>query len=364
VERQAVTSIESPAGRFQQLLPELALAVGQRLVVVGGFASEKDVRLVLDYSRRFGDVLAAVYEFGLTGELVSEAGWLGTMLAAHGLDPATAGRVLEGWSVAISSRLPASDAAELVGPLDALRRAGAGAGLASDLVPADEPRLGGEAQAFFVLVTQRRRRAAAELLLAWGRHGRRFVDIVQDAVLPVMADIGRQWAAGRISSADEHAATEVCRYAVLRLADAQSPAPLLDLRALVACVPGEEHSFGAEVVAEDLRLTGWDVMLVGRSAPQDDIVTAAAGFGADVVFLSVTMLGNLVAARELVDALGRAGASGTGRSPGIALGGRAAALAAAKLSRSGVAVVANLAQAHAAGLALAGRDAGSGGEGA
>lgn len=342
------TSSVTPAQRLRELLPELEQLVAERLLI-GGKASE----LLLDSSRRFGMALVGVYEFELLAELLAEVRWLGTVLAAHGEEPTALGRVLESWSVAISSRFSAEQARTLVGPIDAVRNIAGNTGRIPELPIGVESQLGPEAQALFVLVSQRRRRAAVELLQAWARHGRQFASIVEDSVLPVMAEVGRRWAHGQLGVADEHAATEVCRYAVLRLAETMSPVPNLDLRALVACVPGEEHSFGAEVLAEELRLQGWDVFFVGRSAPTDDIALAASGFGPDVVFLSVTMIANLIAARELAARLRQVGDKS--RVPGVVLGGRAARLAAEKLAGQGVVVADSLARAHAAGLELAGR---------
>jgi methanogenic corrinoid protein MtbC1 len=87
-------------------------------------------------------------------------------------------------------------------------------------------------------------------------------------------------------------------------------------------VPGEDHDLGAVLIANYLENKGWTVHFTGPSAPAADILKAAAGFSADAVFLSVTLVANLIAASELLKALKT-------KAPGArsAVGGRAAAVA-------------------------------------
>jgi methanogenic corrinoid protein MtbC1 len=152
--------------------------------------------------------------------------------------------------------------------------------------------------------------------------------------------------------ADEHAATEICRYVLYRLFDSVEPAPGNGREALVACVPGEEHELGAELAAEYLRLKGWGVFAVGRSAPEEDIVAAVSSSQPDVAFFSVTMIANLPAAGRLLEA-----ALAARPGLGIVLGGRAAELASSRLAQSQVVVVTRFDAADEAGRRLGRRDA-------
>jgi len=166
-------------------------------------------------------------------------------------------------------------------------------------------------------------------------------------VLPALSHLGYLWETGEISVAGEHAATDICRYALYRLFDSLDPDRPAGLKALVACVPGEEHELGADIVAEYLRLKEWDVFSVGRSSPQEDVIEALRDFGPDVAFFSVTLLENLPAAHALAGEARRA-LPGLG----VVLGGKAAVAATGVLAGPGVAVAEHFAEAASLGIRL------------
>jgi len=142
-----------------------------------------------------------------------------------------------------------------------------------------------------------------------------------------------------VSVADEHAATDICHYVLYRLFDSAEPASPNGRKALVACVPGEEHEIGAELAAEHLRLGGWSTFAIGRSAPQDDIIAAQESYNPNLGVFSVTMIANVPAARRLIDA-----ALAEKPGLGVVLGGRAAELAGPKLAGPRVVVVSRLSE--------------------
>ena len=338
------------AGRFRALLPELLVAVDERMALESRFECSGigcgQLELSREYNRQFGRTLLAVHEFGLAEQLPVEFGWLVSFLSRRGFGPDYFNHLLSAWSVAVTSLIPTAVAREHVAPLDRLRGQ---LGVMFEGRPSPSPALSTEAAAFLEAVRGRRRREAATYFCSLVAPGQRSLEAVLSGVfVPVLAQVGRLWEDGSMSAADEHAATDICRYAALRLFDEQTPARPLGLKALVACVPGEEHALGAELVGEYLAVKGWDVFAVGHSAPQEDIVRAARSFGPDVVFASVTMLANLPAARELMGALPECR---------FMLGGRAAVLARVPLTTLGGLVVEGLEACHAAGLRLAGRDA-------
>jgi len=167
-----------------------------------------------------------------------------------------------------------------------------------------------------------------------------------------MRHLGFLWQTGRVSVADEHAATEICRYVLYRLFDSIEPAKPVGLKALVSCVPGDEHELGVEIVGECLRLKGWEVFIVGRSTPSEDILKALAEFRPHVAFFSATLVANLPAARALVTE-----AQKTLPGLGVVLGGAAAVAAADVLAGPRVRVAEHFAEAASLGVKLADRNA-------
>jgi methanogenic corrinoid protein MtbC1 len=299
-------------------------------------------------NREFGRLLAAVYEFGLFDRLTVEVRWFVSMLSRHGFGPGYFGRMLEAWSVAIMSSIRLASARELAAPLDSLR------GNLGLLIESrrPEPVLSAEAKELVDLLRARRRREAAESVLALVKSGPQLERVVEETVLSALKHLGFLWETGRITVADEHAATEICRYVLYRLFDGVETGKPVGLKALAACVPGDEHELGVEIIGEYLRLNGWEVFVVGRSSPQEDILKALAEFRPDVAFFSATLVANLPAARALVME-----AQKTLPGVGVVLGGAAAVAAASVLAGPGVAVADYFTDAVSLGAKLANRNA-------
>lgn len=334
---------------FQEKIEELLVAVDERLALDLKFECAGpecgSPELARHYNRWFGRVLLACYEFDIADEIAGQLRWLSGVMGRRGFGPGYFGRMLEAWSLAFASELPQAAAAELVRPIDELRHNLGALVESAQAIPEPDAEVAG----FVQLLLDRDRRAAAQAALL------RKTPVTRTAaelLLPSLRHVGRLWEAARISVADEHAATEISRYVLYRLFDSVEPASANGLKTLVACVPGEEHELGAELTAEHLRLSGWGVFAVGRSAPEEDVVAAVASYAPDVAVFAVTMIANLPAARGLVDA-----ALAARPGLGIVLGGRAAELAAARFERQRVAVVTRFDAADAAGRRLAGRRA-------
>jgi len=107
-----------------------------------------------------------------------------------------------------------------------------------------------------------------------------------------------------------------------------------------------------EIVGEYLRLQGWEVFIVGRSTPPEDILKALVEFRPHVAFLSATLIANLPAARALVQEVQK-----TLPGLGVVLGGAAAVAAADVLAGPAVAVAVHFTDAESLGVTLASRNA-------
>jgi methanogenic corrinoid protein MtbC1 len=333
---------------FRAKMDELLVAVDERLALDAEFHCAgidcDQLGLSRHVNLEFGRMLAAVYEFELFDRLTDESRWFVSMLSRHGFGPGYFGRMLEAWSVAIMSNMKLSYARELTAPLDSLR------GSLGLLVEGGkyEPVLSGEAKGLLDLLRARRRRTAAESTLALARSSRGVERAIEDVVLPALRHLGFLWETGLVSVAEEHAATEICRYVLYRLFDSIEPAQPLGLKALASCVPGDEHEMGVEIVGEYLRLKGWEVFVVGRSTPLEDILKALVDFRPNAAFFSATLVANLPAARALVKE-----AQKTLPGLGVVLGGAAAVAAADVLAGPRVRVAAHFAEAAELGLKLA-----------
>jgi MerR family transcriptional regulator, light-induced transcriptional regulator len=122
--------------------------------------------------------------------------------------------------------------------------------------------------------------------------------VLQDVILPYLHRLGDRWAAGEVSVAHEHFASNLLRGRLLGLAQGwgQGRGP----GAILACVPGEQHELGLLAFGVVLRRRGWRITYLGTDSP----IGAVAGISrslapAVVVLLSMRPEGFLDHAPEI-----------------------------------------------------------------
>ncbi|AYL40172.1 cobalamin-binding protein (plasmid) [Streptomyces fungicidicus] len=129
--------------------------------------------------------------------------------------------------------------------------------------------------------------------------------LLLDAVAAVQARIGAEWAADRITVAQEHAATAINERVITALVprpDTRGPSEPRRGRVTVSCVDGEWHAFPARLVAEVLRLRGWQVDYLGAQTPTPYLVAHQHRTDSDAVLLSGSLPTQLPTAHAAITA--------------------------------------------------------------
>jgi methanogenic corrinoid protein MtbC1 len=130
-------------------------------------------------------------------------------------------------------------------------------------------------------------------------------DVLLDQLVGrALAEVGRGWAAGAWSVAEEHRATSTSQAVVGALRPAP---PDAGPGVVLACPDGEWHSMPAEILAHRLHLRGVRVRALGPSVAADDVAAALAEEQPVALLLSCTVLSSLPAAAQTVDVAARAG---------------------------------------------------------
>ncbi|MEW2249285.1 cobalamin-dependent protein [Streptomyces sp. NPDC006975] len=130
--------------------------------------------------------------------------------------------------------------------------------------------------------------------------------LLLDVIAAVQQRVGAEWAADRLTVAQEHAATAISERVVTALALARpraarrAPAPRG--RVTVSCVDGEWHALPARLVAEVLRLRGWQVDYLGAQTPTAHLVAHLHHTGSEAVLLSGSLPTHLPTAHAAVTA--------------------------------------------------------------
>ncbi|WIM87118.1 cobalamin-dependent protein [Candidatus Mycobacterium wuenschmannii] len=133
-------------------------------------------------------------------------------------------------------------------------------------------------------------------------------EILLDVIARVQYKIGTEWAANRITVAQEHAATAINDRVIAALA--QHPASRSTAQAgrvTVACVDGEWHALPARLLSETLRLRGWQVDFLGAQVPTPHLIAHLHQSGPDAVALSCSIPTGLPTAHAAITACQAAG---------------------------------------------------------
>jgi DNA-binding transcriptional MerR regulator len=143
--------------------------------------------------------------------------------------------------------------------------------------------------------------------------------VLQDVVLPYLHRLGKRWAAGEVSVAQEHFASNLIRGRLLGLAQGwgQGQGPL----AILACVPGEHHELGLLAFGVALRRRGWRITYLGTDSPIDAVADLARSLApAAVVLLSINPDNFLDHAPDIEQLANQAPVmiAGTGATPEVA----------------------------------------------
>ena len=112
-------------------------------------------------------------------------------------------------------------------------------------------------------------------------------DLCDHLIAPALRRIGDDWAAGRVSIAQEHRAAAICERLIC--AFARQPGGRPRGIAVVTTPPGERHSLPALMAAVCLRGERWLVHHLAADLPADEVTRLAGEAGAGLVVLSAAM---------------------------------------------------------------------------
>ncbi|MET7746679.1 cobalamin B12-binding domain-containing protein [Streptomyces sp. NPDC005385] len=129
-------------------------------------------------------------------------------------------------------------------------------------------------------------------------------DVLIDLIAAVQRRVGEEWAANRLTVAQEHAATAINERAIAALSHRYAEHGAASRgRVTVACVDGEWHGLPARLLAEVLKLRGWKVDYLGAQVPPAHLITHIHQSGPDVVALSSSIPTRLPTAHATITAI-------------------------------------------------------------
>ncbi|HET8950033.1 MAG TPA: cobalamin-dependent protein [Solirubrobacteraceae bacterium] len=132
---------------------------------------------------------------------------------------------------------------------------------------------------------------AAELAVRDAIDARMTTAQIDDEIIaPALWLVGRLWARGEISVADEHLATEISlRVLALQRETQRTVQARKGRKALLAAPEGEQHTVALQMIANLLRDAGYTVLMLGPDVPPGALAECAARHEPAIVCLTATM---------------------------------------------------------------------------
>jgi DNA-binding transcriptional MerR regulator len=143
--------------------------------------------------------------------------------------------------------------------------------------------------------------------------------VLREVVLTYLRELGDRWERGEASVAQEHFASQVLRGRLLGLARNwdRGAGP----RAVLACMPDEQHDLGLIAFGLGLRDRGWRITFLGPDTPLDTLTDAVTTLEPEVVVLTATTPDRFESGRDALRRLARGVplyAAGAGALPAFA----------------------------------------------
>ncbi|MGD6818963.1 cobalamin B12-binding domain-containing protein [Metabacillus sp. 113a] len=139
---------------------------------------------------------------------------------------------------------------------------------------------------------------------ASGKNTMEFYDMIKEA----MYHIGELWEENRITVAEEHVASHVCKNLLSykyyhSLKQTYHVIPLKKKKAMFFCVEGEEHDLGVHIVSNYFHENGWDTQCLGRNLKLEHALQFAEKFKPEVIGISVNIVYNLPLVNKYIEVL-------------------------------------------------------------
>ena len=127
--------------------------------------------------------------------------------------------------------------------------------------------------------------------------------VLQEVILPYLHRLGDRWAAGEVSVAQEHFASNLLRGRLLGLAQGwgQGHGP----GAVLACLPGEQHELGLLIFGVALSRRGWRITYLGADCTVAMVEEAAAHVEPELIVVVAAIPERIAAIADDLQRLGR-----------------------------------------------------------
>lgn len=295
--------------RFEQLRLDAIATVTERFYAEHGdvyarFGAEGRAACREDLGFHL-EFLRPVLEFGIVQPMVDYLRWLESVLAARGVPAGHLALSLEWLADYFAGAMERADAGIVVEALQNSKARFLEAAKAAPAIYARMPRIVPGNGAFESALLAGDRHTARALLGRFLDQGHSLVDAEMHMIQPALYTIGEKWQDNQVTVAQEHLATAIAQSLMSEvLATCEAPPP--NGRSIVlACVQGNSHSVGLQMVADAFQLSGWEVQFLGADVPTSALIEHLKQCKPNLLGLSVSFAQQLQVVKNIVALLAR-----------------------------------------------------------
>ncbi len=302
-------AIDTVTQRFYASHGSIYAQFGER----GRQACRQDLAFHLEFLR-------PVLEFGIIQPMADYLRWLSTVLSARDVPAEHLPLSLDWLSEFYADAMPDEDGAIVVAALNRaktefLKPNDALAGIYQAM-----PEAWAECAAFEQALLVGDRHRAAALVERCLEPGHSVVDVELHVIQPALYGIGQKWQDNQVTVDQEHLATAISQAIMLQILQNVEVPPSNGRSVLLACVQGNKHMVGLQMVADAYQLAGWEVQFLGADVRTDELFQNIDQFKPDLLGLSVSFAQQLRVVRDII---ARLNAAPGGRRPAVIIGGLA-----------------------------------------
>jgi methanogenic corrinoid protein MtbC1 len=266
------------------------------------------------------DFLRPVLEFGIVQPMVDYLRWLASVLVTRAVPAEHLPLSLDWLAEFFASHMQAPEAQIVVKALQYTKAEFLRADDAKPAIYDMMPSAWQESESFERALLAGDRKAARMLLEQCLQRGHNLIDAELHMIQPALYEIGHKWQNNQVTVAQEHLATAIAQ-SVMTFGLLQMEIPASSgRRVLLACVEGNNHAVGLQMVSDAFQMAGWQVQYLGANVPSSALIAQVRLFKPALLGLSVSFAQQLRVVKDLMSRLKES--LGTER-PAVIVGGMA-----------------------------------------
>ncbi len=245
------------------------------------------------------EFLRPVLEFGILQSMVEYLHWYKSVMTARARPNNFLQQSLDFLAEYFIENMPQAEGHKVADALTAARDS-----FLADRVCSIQPKIHNqpwsEAEKFEAALLAGDQQAAHSILNRCFEQGKNLIDVELHIVQPALYQIGDKWQNNLVSVAQEHMATAIAQSLITLMLHNYEPLPAIDKKVLLACVEGNNHALGLQMVAHAFLLDGWEVQLLGSNVPTDALLQQVENWQPDLIGLSLSFPHHISTAKLII----------------------------------------------------------------